>query len=333
MLNKIGMAILAIAFALAAIVASAVAFFPPQRPPPIHATTEQAIAEMAGGDLRAAFADLPPLQHMRARDGEDLAYRFYAGAPGGGVAVLVHGSSASSQIMHLAAKALSRAGITVIAPDMRGHGESGARQGDIDYMGQLDDDMADMAAMIARRFPGERKLLIGHSSGGSFALRVAGGPGGEAFDGYVALSPFLNARSSTARPRSGGWAGVSLPRILGLVALNVVGIHAFDGLPTLAFAIDPASHASQVETYSFRLMSNFGLPQRGWEARLAAIQQPTIVIVAGEDELFRAEAFAPALRGINPRLDVRIAPGVGHMGLVVTPAALEALAAAARDVR
>jgi alpha-beta hydrolase superfamily lysophospholipase len=35
------------------------------------------------------------------------------------------------------------AGITTYVPDIRGHGGSG-RRGDIDYIGQLDDDLADL---------------------------------------------------------------------------------------------------------------------------------------------------------------------------------------------
>ena len=37
---------------------------------------------------------------------------------------------------------MSAEGIPVYAPDIRGHGQTGVR-GDIDYAGQLDDDMAD----------------------------------------------------------------------------------------------------------------------------------------------------------------------------------------------
>jgi alpha-beta hydrolase superfamily lysophospholipase len=49
--------------------------------------------------------------------------------------------------MNPLAKALNAAGATVYAPHIRGHGESG-RRGDIDYIGQLDDDLADLMAQL-----------------------------------------------------------------------------------------------------------------------------------------------------------------------------------------
>lgn len=66
------------------------------------------------------LSDLPALQTYPARDGKELAYRKY---PGGDrrVAVLVHGSSSRSDDMHPMARALSAAGFTVYALDIRGH--------------------------------------------------------------------------------------------------------------------------------------------------------------------------------------------------------------------
>jgi len=92
------------------------------------------------------LTDLPALSRYTARDGTPLAYRAY---PGGGeqVAVLVHGTATESSVMNALAKTLQAAGATVYAPDLRGHGGSG-RRGDIDYIGQLDDDLADLIAAI-----------------------------------------------------------------------------------------------------------------------------------------------------------------------------------------
>jgi non-heme chloroperoxidase len=45
--------------------------------------------------------------------------------------------------MNPLAKTLQAEGVTVYAPDLRGHGSSG-RRGDIDYIGQLDDDLVDL---------------------------------------------------------------------------------------------------------------------------------------------------------------------------------------------
>lgn len=330
MLLRLALSAAALAVALVAVLAGMITFFPPRRPPPTASMSQARLSSDAGRDIRAALADAPPVQRFRARDGAWLAYRFYPGRPGGGVAVLVHGSSGSSLQMHLAAKALSRAGVTVVAPDIRGHGDSGPR-GDIRYYGQLEDDMDDLAAQLAQRYPRERRILIGHSSGGAFVLRIASRRGRD-FDGYVALSPFIAPDAPTARPDSGGWASVSVPRVLGLVALNRLGVHAFNGLPTLAFAIPKGAEAMLTQTYSFNLMANFGLPQEEWRQALRAITRPTVVLAAAEDEMMKADQYAPMFATLNSGVAVRVVPHVDHMGMTFAPTALEALVATSRHL-
>ncbi|MEO7953518.1 MAG: alpha/beta fold hydrolase, partial [Polaromonas sp.] len=136
------------------------------------------------------YSGIPDVQRYPARDGTALAYRHYApGASGTGTRriVLVHGSSASSRSMHPLARALTAAGFTVDALDMRGHGDSGPH-GQAAYVGQLEDDLQDF--MRAVPFSGPSTLL-GFSSGGGFVLRLAGGARQSLFDRYVLLSPFL----------------------------------------------------------------------------------------------------------------------------------------------
>jgi alpha-beta hydrolase superfamily lysophospholipase len=159
------------------------------------------------------FSDLPPLSEFTARDGAHLAYRHYPSTsttPGKGSVVLVHGSSATSSSMHPMAKALSAAGYPVYALDIRGHGGSG-RKGQIAYIGQLEDDLADFMQAVS---PPKPVTLAGFSSGGGFAVRFAGSDRQQLFDSYLLLAPFLSHDAPTVRPDSGGWASVGLPRII-----------------------------------------------------------------------------------------------------------------------
>ena len=124
-----------------AAVAGAIAFDSPVAPPPM--------ASVSRPFKDVDFSDLPPVTHYLARDGAQLAYRRYVGDPDRQV-VLVHGSAGSSISMHASAKALATAGATVIALDIRGHGESG-KLGDIAYIGQLEDDLEDLLTNLDRR--------------------------------------------------------------------------------------------------------------------------------------------------------------------------------------
>ena len=87
------------------------------------------------------LSSMPPLKSYQGADGAKLFYREYS--PQGnhkGSAVLVHGSSGSSESMHPMATALLAAGVHVYALDIRGHGASGTK-GHIGYIGQLESDM------------------------------------------------------------------------------------------------------------------------------------------------------------------------------------------------
>jgi alpha-beta hydrolase superfamily lysophospholipase len=95
--------------------------------------------------------------------------------------------------------------VETFAVDMRGHGTSGTR-GDIGYVGQLEDDLADFVAVLRTTVPSAPLTLVGHSSGGGFTLRVAGSPIQNLFERFVMLAPYLGYDAPSTRPSSGGWA-------------------------------------------------------------------------------------------------------------------------------
>src|SRR3546814_16323875 len=74
--------------------------------------------------------------------------------------------------MHILARALQSMPDppTVYALDIRGHGQSGPLRGDIAYVGQLEDDLADFLAASRIDHPAAQWTLIGFSSGGGFTL-------------------------------------------------------------------------------------------------------------------------------------------------------------------
>jgi non-heme chloroperoxidase len=307
LLYAIAAAVVLVVLALAGAIA-----FGTAEPPPRHA----AIGD-AGDIIRREAADLPPVIRFRARDGTMLAYRAYP-ASAHRAAVLVHGSSGSSASVHGFAKALQAGGISVFAPDIRGHGASG-RNGDIDYVGQLEDDLVDLLAALGPMPAGGKRVLVGHSSGGGFVLRVAGGPAGDRFDGYLMIAPYLRHDAPTMRPNAGGWAAPYLPRIVGLSALSAVGLHWFEGLPVVAFAITPQDlNPNRTVRYSYRLWVNFA-PHRDWRGDIRNIRKPAMVLVGDKDELFIADQYVPTFRALRVDISVEVLTNLDHMGPVVRP--------------
>src|SRR5271168_3774995 len=141
----------------AAAIAAALMLASPVRPPPTLASIHE-------GAMRIDAVGAPELSRFQARDGTWLAYRLYPAQNGARdrIAILAHGSSASSIEMNAVAKALAGAGVAAAALDIRGHGASGTRR-DIAYPGQLDDDLADLIAELRKAYPAVRFSLIGHS--------------------------------------------------------------------------------------------------------------------------------------------------------------------------
>jgi alpha-beta hydrolase superfamily lysophospholipase len=269
------------------------------------------------------YSALPELTRFQARDGSALAYRHYpAQAPSTGrIAVVVHGSSGSSQgAVHALSLALAALGVQTYAVDIRGHGASGNR-GDIAYLGQLEDDMADLVGEIRKADPTAPLTLLGHSSGGGFALRVAGSPIQNLFTRTVLLAPYLGYDAPSSRPNSGGWANPDIPRFLGLSVLRRLGMPWAESLPAIAFAVPPNSSQRLTATYSYRLMRNFAASD--YRANLAAATKPVTVFSGSADELIDSGKFGET---VGDRAAIKIIEGVDHMGIVYDPAAISVIA-------
>jgi alpha-beta hydrolase superfamily lysophospholipase len=291
----------------------------PLTPPPPLAS----ISETARSVDRST---MPGLAHFQARDGTGLGYRHYParGTAVGRIAILIHGSSGSSASVHALADALAARGVETFAIDIRGHGASGAR-GDIGYVGQLEDDLADLVAVVRKTNPAAPLTLIGHSAGGGFALRVAASPIQDLFARTVLLAPYLGSRAPTNRPNSGGWASADVPRVIALAALHDIGITCCDALPVLAFAVPPNSENILTPAYSDRLMRNFA-NHVDFRDDLAAATKPLAIISGADDELMIADQYAEAVRGITPPVNVKLIAGLNHMAIVSDPAAVSAIA-------
>jgi alpha-beta hydrolase superfamily lysophospholipase len=268
---------------------------------------------------------MPGVERFQARDGTELAYRHYPARPAasGPIAVLVHGSSGSSIAVHALAKTPAERGVETYAPDIRGHGASGTR-GDIVYVGQLEDDLADFVGEIRKAHAAAPLTLLGHSAGGGFALRIAASPMQNLFARTVLLAPYLGHDAPTNPPNSGGWASADVPRIIGLLALRRIGINCCEALPTLAFAVPPNSANFLVPAYSDRLMRNFAT--RGYRADLAGATKPLTIVSGAADELMLPDKYAEAVHAVAPSVEVKLIDGVNHMGVVSDPKAVSIIA-------
>jgi len=268
------------------------------------------------------FSNMPALKNYQGADGAKLFYRAYA--PQGdnikGSAVLIHGSSASSESLHPMATALAAAGVHVYALDVRGHGAS-APKGHIAYVGQLESDLQMFVQAVQ---PPSPSTLIGFSSGGGFVLRVAASDMQTSFDSYLLLSPFLGHTAPNYRPDSGGWVSVGVPRIVALNALNAVGIRYWNDLPVVRFALTGEAKTFLTSEYDFNLAMNFAA-NADYQADLLSAKGKVVILAGDADELLKSQELQGMVQSAGKNWPVKLQPGIGHIPLTLDPEALKAI--------
>jgi non-heme chloroperoxidase len=271
--------------------------------------------------------DPPSLRRYPARDGEQLAYRFYD-STSKRILIFIHGSSYHGGGYHALAAALSLGGAAkVVLPNLRGHYMSGRRRGDLDYVGQYEDDLDDLIKFLRGQGLSGPVTLGGHSSGGGLAIRFAGGTHATDVSSYLLMAPIIPRSPAVRGGDAGGWAVLHWRRLYGLIALNVVGIHGFNGLPIVAFN-KPAKFWDGTETlsYSYRLNTSYH-PRPNYDADIRALPERTLVLVGATDQAIDPNALRALFAADTPRIEVTIMPGISHFGIFSDPAVLDTAAA------
>jgi non-heme chloroperoxidase len=225
---------------------------------------------------------------------------------------LLHGSSAHGEYLHPLAERLRNIG-KVYVPNLRGHYASGSVRGDCSYIGQLEDDFADLINHFSLR--DKEIYVVGHSSGGGLAIRLAGGPYGNWIRRFVLLSPAIPTAPTMRQGNAGGWAKLSLWKIIPLAILNFFRIRFLNHSKVIQFN-RPVEYCNGTETlsYSFNLNSSYH-PRLPYHHDIAALKHRSLVIVGSEDEANDPMEYQKVMQ--NPQsASIQIIQGVKHLDIV-----------------
>lgn len=270
---------------------------------------------------------------FKMRDGAVLHARWME-AGSNTTVVLVHGVMSNADAMTPTAQGIrDAAGVNVTTLDLRGHGSSQGRFGDIDYIGQYEDDLADVVLAIRKQNPQGRLILAGHSMGGGIAMRYAAKRAMPTVDGYLLFAPHLGERSPTTRKWDAPALDASIEsplkvavgRTVGLIMLNTVGISMFNHLGTLYFNV---SGGHGLVHYTFAAMADMAPDDH--EIALGADDKPLLLIAGTNDEAFDASQY-PFVVKLHRNGYAHIVPGATHDGVLSDPAAFTAVAQWLRD--
>ena len=262
-------------------------------------------------------------QLLALRDGSTLFYRFYP-SEANCTFIFVHGSGSESRYLQNLASFMSENNFArVITPDLRGHGRTSKIKGDIDYLGQYEDDLEDIIRSVKAAYPDDKIILGGHSSGGGLALRYAGNPAVSKVDACILLAPYLGHEAPTVKPNSGEWVTMAIKRFVGLAMLNNVGISNLNHLPVIFFN-RPAEWEDdlQAQSYSYRLTMSY--QPENYIDDIKNNQVPTLVLVGESDESFHADEFAGVFKDAPNYVVKRIAD-TNHLEIVSTQEVKEAI--------
>jgi len=230
--------------------------------------------------------------------------------------ILIHGSGAYGGRFETMKKNLCRMGIEVIAPDLRGHGRNPERRGDIDYLGQLDDDLRDLIRQLKNKNPSSRIILGGHSAGGAFVLKFAKN-NHQLLSGVLLLAPYLGwAAPTTKQDRTDIRSNRKM--IMLLEILTRFGITWFNGIKVIHFdRIPEQSPEAHTFSYSFRMLRDLMFGDSPSELKeLARVNLPLLLLVGEEDQAFFPDKYSESVLPYQPNAEIFIIEGCDHSNLL-----------------
>lgn len=233
------------------------------------------------------------------------------------VIILIHGVGSNAFLYNKTAGLLQEATqAEVYTIDLRGHGQSEGNSGDVDYVNQYVDDLADVIEIIRKEKPNGKIIISGHSMGGGIALRYAMAKQYEQPAGFLLFAPLIGHNSpaflqgeATENITEEPFMKIHIERIIGLSMLNEIDNHDYDSLPVLFFNLP---ETNPLRKYSYR--ANKSMTPDDYVAGLNAVNKPMLVLMGSEDEAFSATKTKEAVLK-NSNGEIQIIDKTSHNGV------------------
>ena len=225
--------------------------------------------------------------HIISADGRKIFYRIYQADPERGRLVIAHGLGEHSGRYGHVVDELGPLGLSIWAPDHRGHGQSDGKRGHVDSFSQYLDDLKQVIDVADRGRPDDVPIfLLGHSMGGLIALNyVIREPG--PLKGVIASSPGLGMiievpalKSALGKIMSSIWPGLSMGNELDSSKIS------HDQAEVKAYRNDPLVHNRVTARWFTEFMTAMTEANDG----ASKITIPILMQIAGDDCLVNAQS-------------------------------------------
>ncbi|TAK93781.1 MAG: alpha/beta hydrolase [Aquabacterium sp.] len=254
--------------------------------------------------------------HLVARDGLKLHLSHWPVASPKGVVVLLHGLSEHGLRYAETARHVNEAGWIMLAPDIRGNGQSegprGAIRQDDDYL----HDLAAVLDLVEQTCPGLPRVVLGHSMGGALAARFASAqalpreeaPWARPLSGLILSAPALQPTMSLVQK--------ALLSTMGRLILDVAVPVAFktewiNSDPAVVEEInnDPLSHKKITPRVALFMAGQGPTVMR----RAPSWTVPTLMLYTPDDRLVMKDGCERFMKALPADLStLRAFPGLKH---------------------
>ncbi|MDI3298496.1 MAG: alpha/beta fold hydrolase [Bacillota bacterium] len=254
------------------------------------------VVRSEGGNRLRPWQGFEPdrLETFRAGDGTVLVLRrWQARGDRQGDILVLHGAGAHGGLYEPLAAELATRGWSVWVPDLRGHGASGGRRGDVERFEVYARDLAPLAGRLAAP-----RFLWGESMGGLVALELALEEPGE-WAGLVLSAPALILVRTMSWPAR--LLGRAVARILPYLTAPLLGRGEMPGLPAGTLG----------RQFTIRWGMEVVRAGEVLAARARELRVPSLWLLPGADPLVDEERVASLARSV-PGAAVRTYPGYPH---------------------
>ncbi|MDP3285513.1 MAG: lysophospholipase [Desulfobacterales bacterium] len=217
----------------------------------------------------------------------NIFYRRYKADSEKAVMVIAHGLGEHSGRYVNVVERLVPKGITIYAPDFRGHGKSDGKRGHVLSFGEYLEDLHSIVeTALKEKKPGMKCFLLGHSMGGLIAINYAISRQAT-IDGLIISSPSLGVavkvpaiKAALGKAMSSLWPGLSLNNELDASKIS------HDDKVVAAYKNDPLVH----NRVSARWFTEFLCSMENANKEAKEIKVPVLMQIAGDDHLVNADA-------------------------------------------
>lgn len=254
--------------------------------------------------------------HLMARDGLKLHLSHWPVAAPKGVVVLLHGLSEHGLRYAESARHINQAGWIMLAPDIRGNGQSegprGAIRQDDDYL----HDLAAVLDLVEQTCPGLPRVVLGHSMGGALAARFAAAqalpredaPWARPLNGLILSAPALQPTMSLVQKALLSTMGRLILDVAVPVAFKTEWINSDPAVVT-EINDDPLSHKKITPRVALFMAGQGPTVMR----RAPSWTVPTLMLYTPDDRLVMKDGCERFMKALPTDLSTLCAfPGLKH---------------------